>query len=92
MVQWINGFDNIPRFDNDTNQIVLMYSWSVSDIWDALLPAIVVFWYSTVCDLAALSPCLCLGRTLQNNQITALPSNVFANQRALVTLWVEMCC
>ncbi len=42
--------------------------------------------------LAALSPCLRLGRHLHSNQITTLPSNVFANLTSLTTLWVGMCC
>ncbi len=34
------------------------------------------------------SPCVWLSRQLHGNQIAALPSNVFANQRALTQLWV----
>jgi hypothetical protein len=34
--------------------------------------------------------CLSLGRYLYYNRLTALPSNVFANQRALTQLWVRM--
>jgi hypothetical protein len=59
---------------------------------DALILATFVCWYSTVCDPAEFSPCLCLGRYIQGCKITSLPADVFANQRALVTLWVEMCC
>ncbi len=56
------------------------------------MAATIVFWYSTVCDLAVLSPCVFLSRYLYYNQISALPSNVFENCTSLVTLWVEMCC
>jgi hypothetical protein len=71
--------------------VLHLHSYTLG-LWDASVLATFTCWYSTVCDLAALSPCLLLGRNVQNNQITVLPSNVFANLTSLTQLWVGMCC
>ena len=41
---------------------------------------------------AVFSPCICLGRSFYSTQISSLPSDVFADVRALQTLWVSISC